>query len=291
MINKKNHAHFRRTLFTVLLLICTFECESSTVYGVSFADYFPLDSTTHGQKTFEWTYGLTGSYASYISGACTVPYTSGAIEGAGVVNFLLIGQLCATNDGNEVKWLALGDDYISSDEYVTAHPASWTFSDVTDNMFVDQGTFYFVDSDLASWEMCDNQAILFDIQNITVLFGQYIDAVIIWWLDKDYTFTTLDFDGKDTDLGVTLPNGTQTQDYSVTEFDVYAYGVGLIAHGDIDAETGQLTELDELSDRAVCGDSTHPYPVGDLNHDCRVNLFDMSLLAEHWCQCTDPECD
>ena len=40
-----------------------------------------------------------------------------------------------------------------------------------------------------------------------------------------------------------------------------------------------------------CGDPEHAYPVGDLNHDCRVNILDVAILASHWLECTAPECD
>ena len=56
-----------------------------------------------------------------------------------------------------------------------------------------------------------------------------------------------------------------------------------------------------------CGDPNHPYPVGDLNQDCKVNmhdfvilstdwmngfsLFDLAEMSENWLECTAPECD
>ncbi len=40
-----------------------------------------------------------------------------------------------------------------------------------------------------------------------------------------------------------------------------------------------------------CGDADHPYPVGDLNHDCRVDMFDLAILSSNWLECTAPECD
>jgi len=40
---------------------------------------------------------------------------------------------------------------------------------------------------------------------------------------------------------------------------------------------------------SVCGDADHPYPVGDLNHDCRVDFLDLAILAEHWLECTAPQ--
>jgi len=55
-----------------------------------------------------------------------------------------------------------------------------------------------------------------------------------------------------------------------------------------------------------CGDPNHPYPFGDLNQDCKVNmldfvilaadwmngfsLFDLAEISENWLECTAPEC-
>jgi len=41
----------------------------------------------------------------------------------------------------------------------------------------------------------------------------------------------------------------------------------------------------------VCGDTYHPYPTFDFNHDCRVNFKDFALFAGEWLHCTAPECD
>lgn len=40
-----------------------------------------------------------------------------------------------------------------------------------------------------------------------------------------------------------------------------------------------------------CGDECHPYPAGDVDKDCRVDFFDISLVAGSWLECTEPECD
>ena len=37
-----------------------------------------------------------------------------------------------------------------------------------------------------------------------------------------------------------------------------------------------------------CGDAFHPYPIGDLNADCRVDLSDMAILCSHWLESTVP---
>lgn len=49
------------------------------------------------------------------------------------------------------------------------------------------------------------------------------------------------------------------------------------------AEGGQV---DAVADVAVCGDLTHPYPAGDITKDCRVDLWDLAVLAGSWLECT-----
>jgi len=44
-----------------------------------------------------------------------------------------------------------------------------------------------------------------------------------------------------------------------------------------------------VQQQTQCGDRNHPYPVGDLNQDCRVNLLDLAILTLHWLECTAPE--
>ena len=40
----------------------------------------------------------------------------------------------------------------------------------------------------------------------------------------------------------------------------------------------------------ACGDLWNRYPVGDLSEDCSVDMEDFGEFAEHWMDCTDPNC-
>ncbi len=53
-----------------------------------------------------------------------------------------------------------------------------------------------------------------------------------------------------------------------------------------DPASGVTTEIDAVSDVSCCGDYKHPYPVGDINKDCRVNMIDFAVMAAHWLDCT-----
>ena len=46
------------------------------------------------------------------------------------------------------------------------------------------------------------------------------------------------------------------------------------------------SEIDAVSDVSCCGDYKHPYPVGDLNLDCRVDMNDFVAFTSHWLDCT-----
>jgi len=41
-------------------------------------------------------------------------------------------------------------------------------------------------------------------------------------------------------------------------------------------------EIDGFSDVACCGDYNHPFPAGDIDKNCRVDMSDLVLLANYW---------
>jgi len=71
-------------------------------------------------------------------------------------------------------------------------------------------------------------------------------------------------------------------------YETLAPGVGNIRHEAI--TYNENFELQSYRIVPYCGDPDHPYPVGDLNHDCRVNLLDLAILAGNWLAGTEPEC-
>jgi len=77
-----------------------------------------------------------------------------------------------------------------------------------------------------------------------------------------------------------------------TGFDIGALGLDWVQYVRIDDVPGSnaTTEIDAVADVAACGDYKHPYPPGDVNEDCRVDLADLAVLAANWLACTW-ECD
>lgn len=208
----------------------------------SFSDYFPTDPNIFRKKVFEGT-----NFVSFASGFITneivgfkkVPYLSGTI--VGVIDQ---SQMYYYNDGFSFRLLGQAGSSVSIDTNLTAHPACWKFSTVYDGMIVSQ-CFYMVKEDLSEAQQI-TQHLLTEIQNVTVPAGVYSNAIIHWYLDLNKLFTSMDFHGKETEMGLLLPTGDKTEGYAVTAFEIYGRDTGKIAEGDIDATYGSLKHLIRL---------------------------------------------
>lgn len=71
-------------------------------------------------------------------------------------------------------------------------------------------------------------------------------------------------------------------------FDIALVGLSWIQYVKIEDNPayGSTTEIDAVSDVSACGDYKHPFPVGDLNEDCRVNMKDFTIAAQQWVDMT-----
>jgi hypothetical protein len=246
-----------------------------------FPDYMPLDPNEHGIKTFEWVYGRAGTYSSEIGGCETVPYTSGPIAGVEIENCWGLHTALFSNDGTSVKLLGLGNWFLWPDSDVCEwfvstypdmrdHPSCWSFGQLRDGALIDQGTWYLVAKDAPDWEREADQLLLIGIQDVTVPAGTYADSVVMWWLDASYPFAPLAFHKEESNLGLTLPSRVDTDGYAVTDFEVYAPGVGLIAHGGVDAATGDLADLAVLLEQRPLGDDAEPADDSGLSGSWRA---------------------
>jgi hypothetical protein len=177
----------------------------------------------------------------------------------------------------------------------------------------DVNVSYFVDSANGAYMFCLPSPGYADLNN----------AVAGWLCDPQITFTgsngkkvqlygfdlglwplgiPTDIDWQVTDGTNILASGTQT---------MYPYPINVSEHIALDptivkANTLVLTasiDGDQSGDFGIdniifdeyppapktCGDGNHPYPPGDFNHDCYVNLKDFALLMQQWLTCTDPQ--
>jgi len=74
-----------------------------------------------------------------------------------------------------------------------------------------------------------------------------------------------------------------------TGFDIGTLGLEWIQYVRIEDDPLMpgTPEIDAIADVSCCGDYRHPYPLGDLNGDCRVNLQDFAIVAADWVDISD----
>ncbi len=110
----------------------------------------------------------------------------------------------------------------------------------------------------------------------------------------DPNLTPANFNGKSVAEIIEIYNGSA----GGTGFDLKDLDPNDYAALAVDANTGQrwiqyvkieddpssfgLPEIDAVADVSCCGDYKTPFPVGDLNTDCRVGYEDMALLCYYW---------
>ncbi|MDO8302799.1 MAG: hypothetical protein Q7T18_06135 [Sedimentisphaerales bacterium] len=69
-----------------------------------------------------------------------------------------------------------------------------------------------------------------------------------------------------------------------TGFDIGQFDLEWIQYVRIEdnPNLSSTTEIDAVSDVSACGDYKHPFPIGDLSQDCRVNMNDFAIAAQQW---------
>ena len=135
---------------------------------------------------------------------------------------------------------------------------------------------------------------------VTVLEPPVVDTNGVQYVKAMHEFTFADGSSITTsDLEVATPTSTPGL-YDITAQMDIASGTGIYeivigrleANGKIDfAAQPPAAQFSVLGGISYCGDANHPYPVGDLNHDCRVDCADFAMVASHWLDCTGPTCD
>jgi len=100
----------------------------------------------------------------------------------------------------------------------------------------------------------------------------------------DPNLTTADLNGKTVAEVIEMYGGSA----GGTGFDIGVLGLDWIQYVRIEDNPGSsaTTEVDAIADVSCCGDYKHPYPVGDLNKDCRVDMADFAIFTSHWLECT-----
>jgi len=132
---------------------------------------------------------------------------------------------------------------------------------------------------------------------VTVLAEPEVDANGVHHVVATHTFTFSDGSSITTsDEEIAEPTATPGL-YTLTAHMEVVSGTGiyervrgqLMANGTMDfAAQPPAAQFGIVGAVLYCGDVNHPYPVGDLNRDCRVDLVDLAIFCSHWLEDKNP---
>ena len=181
-------------------------------------------------------------------------------------------------------------DAANMNQITLTNPATFLFGEVYVSVSQDGQTWYMFDRGPWADDLYPTQAYRWDRDNAQ-------------WTDEEMDFTK----PVDPNLGLSVFDGLSAAD-AIDLYDGSAGGTPFdlkdLADYDelvVDPNSGcrwiqyvrlgggpypMGGEVDAVSDVAVCGDPTHPYPAGDITKDCRVDLEDFAVLSASWLECT-----
>ncbi len=211
--------------------------------GVNFAEYLPFDTSTRILVTTRGDEGDMGrTYVNRVTGTEVINGTLttklGVIPEAGNGTDTFHTFWNFTNDGTTVGWWGFQSG--------TFDPPL-LFGNLYDGDVIPSIQTSVTDRCTQTPGYGNIDPLLADIRNITVPGGAYSNAVILFWLDTAYPAIPVNF-GPNT-LGfpeIYLPNSNSPLPGALTAFTIFGRDVGLIASGDIDAATGNVTGIIEL---------------------------------------------
>ncbi|UCH84756.1 MAG: hypothetical protein JSW50_03425 [Candidatus Latescibacterota bacterium] len=211
------------------------------------ADYWSSNPRAYGIRTYEWL-DSGESFTSMMVGVETVPYETGAMTGVKMV--FGDGTFVFRTERKRLWWLKEDEHYLSADCDLTAYPADKIFGQVYDGMIHDMSApAWEVKDDFSECRPCpgvdgDSWVNLVHVRDVIVHGKKYINAVVFWDLEPGEPFKEINFfDGYEHEMGLTLPTADETNGWAIDDIVIFGFKKGILAVGNIDLETGNLSDL------------------------------------------------
>ena len=175
---------------------------------------------------------------------------------------------------------------------------------VDSNSVVQDGIEYYMQTDKSVYSLGENVNMLYRLTNLSYnsvtfefanqqqwSFEVKDGATTIWRWPKQINPALSDFTLKPGDVRGYFKGWDMTNDNTGTIVTPGTYDVIGALYGTPPERYVPVSVQIKIVEGPYCGDVNHPYPAGDLNHDCKVNLLDLATLAFYWLECTAPDCD
>ena len=274
----------------------TFESDSPAVQWETTGDYKYMSSSTHGIGTLSplgggYKVGLASPGDQLYKHPTCGSHFTGIAHGlwTAYCSYALLADPTNSKTGEEqarfdIKLLTVGND---SGITFYLGELSTPYSALT-------GTV----SDMRAYGMIQFTNGSANKANIQLFDTLFPDAVDIDWnqtyqviADFDVSSDTATLSVTDgTNVLVTQPGTVSTQMGASTMSAVNGWVCATTSGSGL----GLDNFIFESAPTDMCGDVNHPYPIGDLDHDCDVDLRDVSIFSDHWlaAPCSAPNsCD
>jgi hypothetical protein len=202
-------------------------------------------------------------------------------------DFIVFGNSFFTGSGVYI------DDNANMGQFTISDLKASSTGEIKVSVSQDGQTWYAFDSGPFSDYLFPTQAYRWDQEIYSTTGNGWSDEEMDFTRPLDPNLTVSDFASHSVAYGINLYDGSA----GGTSYDLEDLaGYDSLA---IDSDSGYRWiqyvkfdghdyggQIDAVSDVAACGDPTHPYPVGDINNDCSVNLIDFALMSQNWLKCT-----
>ena len=171
---------------------------------------------------------------------------------------------------------------------------SGIFDEVYVSVSQDGQTWYSFDPNTGPWvdDLYPTQAYKWDRED-----AQWTDTEMDFTKPVDPCLMLADFDGITVADAIDLYDGSGGgTSFDLAQLDNYEElivdpntGYRWIQYVRLEGGEGIYAiggQVDAVADVAVCGDPTYPFPLGDITKDCRVDLWDLAILAGSWLDCS-----
>ncbi len=211
--------------------------------------------------------------------------------------------------GNTWQMIGFPEEWLYGDPHQTTVRTDTIFSEPGTVSVSQDGTTWFtfdytVDANVpAADDFAPTLGRVFDENNPYDGYGAWQN---LWWGDETDPTVPLDPDVRASDfIGKTVAQICQmygqsaggssfdlqmlsAADYDTLEVDPLSgrKWIQFIKIECLDSDNVNTPEIDAVADVAACGDYKHPYPQGDINHDCIVDMADFAIMSKHWMECT-----
>ncbi len=200
--------------------------------------------------------------------------------------------LCVNDRWEETAAYVLNDEELNTERHPACWEANvnkWSFAAVTYNGTIDAQTadpyldayqnvrHYIAQNATTGATAAENKGAIDPLNNPCLYAGSVTDVLRLWVGNCADTSQRLIVSGEN--QGLFLADAAYSAAYPAKIKDLLIYDTILTA--------SEINSIKESLTTAGCGGDGRPYPKGDVNFDCTVDIADLQFVSQNWLSSID----